>query len=108
MRLSFIEAEDFTGIWTKLGLTVDDLFSLQNLIGPDPTIHPVVRGTGGLRKMRFAKPSSGKGKRGSFRVCFVYFHGLSTVVLVWVYPKNQKSDLTAAEKKGVRRWIDHV
>jgi hypothetical protein len=105
MYYQFIEVADFTAAWNNLRLTLDDLFRLQDQIRIDPSLYPVIPGTGGLRKMRFAPPSSSRGKRGSLRVCYAYLHALGVIVLVFVYPKNAKDNLTPKEKKGVKTWL---
>lgn len=51
---------------------------------------------GGLRKSRFPRP--GAGKSGGYRVIRLVLEGDPTeVVLMWVYAKNEKSDLTPRE-----------
>lgn len=66
--------------------------------GPDR--FPVVPGTPGLRKIRFADSRSNRGKRGSYRAYFGYFPDHGIVVLFTLYGKNEKSDLTAAGRKA--------
>ena len=83
----------------KYALTVDDdLHVLQLAIMEKPKGAPVLPGTGGLRKIRYAPLRSGKGKRSGSRVCYVYFENYSIVLLVIVYPKNEKVDLSRREK----------
>lgn len=101
----FIETKRFTAAWSDLRLSADDLIALQDAIKEDPTAYPVVSGTGGLRKVRFAPGSRGKGKRGSLRVCYAFLARFSAIVLVLVYPKNVRVDLLPADKKMVRKWL---
>ena len=49
----FIELPGFTRAWTTLGLRDGDLTALQAAILEGPFRHPVIAGTGGLRKIRF-------------------------------------------------------
>ncbi|MGW8257775.1 MAG: hypothetical protein ACWGMZ_09855 [Thermoguttaceae bacterium] len=80
--LSFIELDEFINDWKKLGLNEDnDLFALQIAIMANPKGSPVIEGTGGLRKLRFATRRSGRGKRGSARVCYVFFEDHAIVLL---------------------------
>jgi mRNA-degrading endonuclease RelE of RelBE toxin-antitoxin system len=102
MRICFIETRRFTSRLEALNLTVDDLIRLQDNIGSAPTANPVVPGTGGLRKTRFASLAGKRGKRGGFRVGYAYFEEFGVVVLVLVYSKNRKGDLTPAEKKLIK------
>jgi hypothetical protein len=52
-----------------MGLNDRDRRRLENEITDNPQIGAVMRGTGGLRKMRFS--FEGKGKSGSSRVLYV-------------------------------------
>ena len=46
----------------------DDLQELESEILKDPSIPPMIRGTGGLRKIRFAGHRTAGGKSGGIRV----------------------------------------
>jgi hypothetical protein len=105
--LHFVELRAFTDAWDNfLGLSDDDLLALQVLIMKQPKAAPIVKGTGGLRKVRFAR--DGSGKRGGIRVCYVYFEEFGVVLLVHAYAKNRKDDLSAAEKKSIQKLIQEV
>lgn len=107
--LHFIELRQFTEGWDELGLDDEaDLAALQIAIMVGPKKHPVIPGTGGLRKMRFAPDHWNTGKRGAARVCYVYFQEYGIVLLVVAYGKNEKDDLTAAEKKTIAKLIIEV
>jgi len=62
-------------------------------------------GTGGFRKLRWADPRRGKGRRGGLRVIYYYFLSDSQILLVTIYDKNEASDLTASEKKALKNAI---
>lgn len=49
-----------------------------------------------------------QGKRGALRVCYAYFDSYSAIVLVMVYRKNEKDDLTPVEKKLIRKFLKGV
>ena len=66
------------------------------MIMQNPEIGPIMRGTGGLRKMRFAY--EGRGKSGSTRVCYVDFVFYETGYLISVFPKSEKANLSNEEK----------
>ena len=48
---------------------------------------------------RFADPSRGKGKRGGIRVVYLHTPEAFRIDLIDVYGKDEKDDLTPAEKK---------
>lgn len=104
--LTFIELDDFRQDWRELGLDDDDLLALQVAIMRAPRKNRVVPGTGGLRKIRFSPKDLPKGKSGAFRICYVYFEELGIVLLIVAYGKNEKDDLSAAEKKAIRQYIE--
>ena len=104
----FLETIHFTAAWKDLNLTIDDLLDVQDLIRTDPRLFPVMAGTAGLRKIRFAPRSSQKGKQGSLRVCFAYFPRFAAIVFVLVFAKNQKADLSQAEKKLIKKLLESL
>ena len=81
----------------------DDLRLLELSIMLSPGAAPLIRGTGGLRKMRFAPPSWHTGKRGALRVCYVFFAEYSIVLLA-----NEREDLTADERKEFAVTINEI
>ena len=60
-----------------------------------------MKGTGGLRKTRFADRGSGRGKRRSYRVGYAHFRNPGIILLLEVWAKNEKSDLSQAERNAV-------
>lgn len=104
--LSFLESNVFRNAWKTCGLRDEDLFELQLTIMGDPKAYPVVKGTGGLRKLRFSPTASGRGKSGSHRACYVYYEEFGLVLLVTAYPKNKKDDLSAAARSAIRKMIE--
>ena len=104
MTRTFIQTDEFIKNWERLGLTDDDLRRLQLEIMKNPQVGPVIQGTGKLRKMRFAFEN--KGKSGSSRVCYVDFLIHETVYLITVYSKNEKDNLSKAERNEIKKFID--
>ena len=62
-----------------------------------------MQGTGGLRKLRIA--FEGKGKSGSGRVCYVDFAVFDKIYLITAYPKNEKDNLSKAERNAIANMI---
>jgi hypothetical protein len=101
----FVRFAAFTRDGEQLGLDEAALRALEIEILKDPNRSPVIPGTGGLRKIRFAEPGSGRGKRGAYRVCYVYFPEFGTVALAAVFGKNQRADLTKADRNTIAAVI---
>lgn len=106
--LHFVLLRPFESAWSRLGLTDDALRELEVAIMVDPLAPPVVRGTGGLRKIRFSPHDWKLGKRGALRVCYVFFSEQSLVCLVTVYGKGRKEDLSDRERGIVKKLIDEI
>ena len=104
MTKTFIQTNEFSRRWDKLGFTDDDLRRLEWEILSNPKIGDVIPGTGKLRKMRFAFVD--RGKRSSTRVCYVDFVIAETVYLITVYAKNEKDNLSMEECRKIKSMID--
>ncbi len=89
-----------------MGLEDNDLQLLQEQLLANPQIGKVVKGTGKLRKMRFALPN--RGKSGSSRVLYVDFVLAEAIYLIFAYPKNEKDDLTERERSEIKKLIDRL
>jgi hypothetical protein len=94
-----IETPVFTARVKEL-LSDDDYRRLQWHLARYPYAGDVIRGTGGLRKVRWT--ASGKGKSGGVRVIYFHVTSQSQIRLLLIYRKGVKDDLTPAEKKVLR------
>ncbi len=101
----FVELDGFWEDWCDLGLGDEDLLALQVLIMMQPSKPPVIPGTGGLRKIRFAPARWKTGKSGAIRVCYVFLAEHGIVLLVVPYSKKERDDLPPAHKKAYRELI---
>ena len=90
--------------WAKMGLTDKDLQRLQYQLLENPLGGAVMKGTGGLRKIRFAFEK--QGKSGSARVVYVDFAVYEKIFLITAYPKNEKDNLSQAERNGIKKLIE--
>src|SRR5437667_10696547 len=86
--VDFTEVEGFRADWRDLGLTDEDLVVLQTQILKGRS-GPVVPGTGGLRKLRFAPSGWGKGKRGALRIGYAHFPAYRVIVFLGAYSKAE-------------------
>ena len=102
----FFSTSEFDKQWAHMGLDDEDLRRLENEIANNPQIGRVIRGAGGLRKMRFA--FEGQGKSGSSRVLYVDYVFVERVYLITVYPKSQKDDISQEEREIFRKIIEQV
>jgi hypothetical protein len=76
-------------------MSQEQMADVVSLIAANPLIGDVVKGTGGLRKLRVGL--QGRGKRGGGRVVYWFYNEGYPAVLVWAFAKNENSDLTKAQ-----------
>lgn len=81
----------------------DELTDLMTWMAMHPDAGRVIRGTGGLRKLRWA--GSGRGKRGGARVIYFWWIADEKILLLDVYRKNEKEDLPADELAALKRKV---
>jgi len=100
--MRFVETPIFTRIITRL-LDDEDYRSLQIAMMLRPEQGPIIRGAGGLRKVRWAK--AGSGKRGGIRV--IYYWAPTEVVffMLYAYSKNEQSDLTPTQARRLGQLV---
>lgn len=103
MNRTFVETEQFTKKWKQLGLSDESLRELQNTLLKNPKSGDTIQGTGGLRKIRI--PLDNTGKRSGGRVLYVDIELKETIYFINVYTKNEKEDLTEAEKNAIKTVI---
>ena len=103
MTREYVMLPEFDKRWKELGLTDDDLKSLQEELTVNPSKGDVIQGTGGLRKIRFAFEN--RGKSGSVRVCYVDFVVYERIYLITAYSKNEKDNLSKSECIEVKKLI---
>ena len=106
MVRTFYEMKHFTKKWQGLGFTDDELSQLQQVLLENPKAGDVMKGTGGLRKVRFAFP--GSGKSGSVRVCYIDIEGVLEIHLIDVFAKNEKENLSKAERNAIRIVVEQI
>ena len=86
----------------------DDLFSaLQTALMADPQGGDVIKGTGGLRKMRFSDRRRRKGKRGGLRIIYFWWEIGRQFWLFTLFDKHEMGDLSAAQQKALKTLLDN-
>jgi hypothetical protein len=79
----------------------DEREAFVNFIARNPEAGDVIPETGGVRKVRWGR--SGSGKRGGARVIYFYHDANRPLYLLMVYVKARQENLTADEKRAVRK-----
>ena len=98
-----VETPVFTRRVLKL-LSDDDYRLLQHQLVANPSAGNVIRGSGGLRKMRWT--ATGRGKRGGVRVIYYWAVARDIILMLLIYGKNEQDDLTPDQLRVLKRLVD--
>ena len=71
-----------------------------------PKAGRIIQGTGGLRKVRIARP--GKGKSGGARVIYYYHNEGKPILLLLIYAKATQNNLTNEQKAQLKKQVDAI
>ena len=82
---TFVETKLFTRLVQEC-LTDDEYAAVQRELISDPDAGAVIRGSGGIRKLRVAAP--GRGKRGGYRLIYFVRRPKQLIWMLTIYPKN--------------------
>jgi len=104
--LDFIQFPSFSRKWKRCALTDQDMRMLRILISMAPQGPPVIKGSGGIRKIRFAPPKSNSGKRSGYRVCYLFSSPHGIVLLMRIYAKNEQDNLTHRQLVELRQQAE--
>jgi mRNA-degrading endonuclease RelE of RelBE toxin-antitoxin system len=86
------------------GLLDDDEYgALQAVLAVRPDAAVVIPGSGGLRKIRWAY--KGRGKRGGVRVIYYWAVALDRVLLLLIYAKNVRDNLSPTQLQVLRTIV---
>lgn len=98
-----IETSAYLAAAKDAGMTAEEQQVVVDLIAANPEAGDIMPGCSGARKLRVARP--GSGKSGGYRV-ISYFAGENVpVFLLTVFPKNMKSNLTKAEQNAFGKAV---
>jgi len=101
--LTFVETKLFTSLVGGY-LSDDEYGALQLSIAANAEAGEIVRGSGGVRKLRWS--GSGRGKRGGIRVIYYLRTTRGEVWMLTLYAKNEADSIPAHVLKRIKEEID--
>ena len=101
---SFIETKLFTRLVQDY-LTDDQYRELQAFLMEQPDAGVVIRGSGGVRKLRWR--ASARGKRGGYRVIYFLSKEKGVIWMLTIYPKNVADNIPAKVLRKIRQEVEN-
>jgi hypothetical protein len=87
-------------------LSAEEISLLINHLAAEPKAGDLIEGTGGVRKLRWAR--EGMGKRGGTRVIYFFHSERIPLYLLTIFGKNEKSNLSMAERNALRVLVERL
>ena len=98
----FIETHVFTSRITQ-SVSDEDYHKLQVHLTSHPDAGKLIRGSGGIRKIRCA--TCGRGKRGGARTLY-YWDVPDRIYMIFCYLKNERENITPEQLKTLRKLVE--
>lgn len=100
--MEFFETPVFTRIISRL-ISDKEYHLLQLQLSIRPESGDLIKGSGGIRKLRWA--SSGRGKRGGIRVIYFFYKDDNQIFMLYAYPKKERDDLSKDQLKQLKKLV---
>lgn len=100
---SFVETRLFSRLVQEY-LTDEEYGQLQSELIRNPGAGNIVRGSGGVRKLRLA--AAGRGKRGGYRVIYFVRRPKDVIWMLTMYPKSVADSIPGHVLKKIREEIE--
>jgi mRNA-degrading endonuclease RelE of RelBE toxin-antitoxin system len=100
---SFIETRLFTQLVQDY-LSDEEYRQVQLELIKNPDLGVVVRGSGGVRKLRWR--AHGRGKRGGYRIIYFIYRAKEVIWMLTIYPKNVRDSIPGHVLKQIRQEIE--
>jgi hypothetical protein len=101
---TFIETKLFTRLVDEY-LSDDEYLNLQAALARDPEAGAVIRGSGGVRKLRWSL--AGRGKRGGLRVIYFLRSREGVIWLLTLYSKSVAGNISIRVLRQIRQEIEN-
>jgi hypothetical protein len=101
--LTFVETRLFTDLVQRY-LSDEEYAELQQMLAAQPEAGNVIRGSGGVRKLRWR--TAGRGKRGGIRVIYYLRSRQEQIWMLTVYAKNEEENVPGHILKKIKEEID--
>jgi len=84
----------------------DERAAMEFFIATAPEDHPVIRGSGGFRKARWAR--RGRGKSAGFRVIYFFIARPGRIYMASIFAKSRKQNLSVADRNVLAKLAAQI
>ena len=100
--ITVAETPEFVRCAERL-LSTAERADLVVYLAANPKAGDLIQGTGGIRKLRWAR--GGRGKSGGARVIYYFHSEAMPLYLLTVFGKNEKANLSRAERNALAELV---
>lgn len=104
MKFEFIESPLFSKFLPDY-LADDEYAALQEFLCEHPTAGDLVKGSGGVRKLRWSRP--GAGKSGGVRVCYYLRTKAGRILMLTIYAKSTQDSISGHLLKAIKEELEY-
>lgn len=101
----FVETKVFTARVHEY-LSDDEYRELQEYIMKDPAIGKVIRGSGGVRKVRWSR--KGMGKSGGVRTIYYWAKARDEIYMLTMYSKSETENLDMKTLALIAKQLENI
>ena len=101
--LTVVESPIFQRLWPRYW-EEDERAEFASYIALNPEAGSVIRGSGGIRKVRWAR--EGTGKSSGVRIIYLARNEAGEVYLLTLYAKSDSANITVGTLKEIRRALE--
>ena len=101
--LTVVESPIFQNLWPRYW-DEDERAEFASFIALNPEASSVIRGFGGVRKVRWVR--EGTGKSGGVRIIYLARNEAAEVYLLTLYAKSESENISLSTLKEIRRALE--
>lgn len=101
-----VETPTYLSRLKQAGVTEDERRGIVDMLAADPMAGAIIAGSGGARKVRYAK--EGAGKSGGYRLIAYYAADDVPVFLLDIYGKGQRASLSQSDKNALAKVLPKI
>lgn len=101
--LTVVESPIFHKLWPRYW-DEDERAEFASFIAQNPEAGAVIRGSGGVRKVRWLR--EGAGKSGGVRIVYLARNEAGEIYLLTLYAKSESENISLTTLKEIRRVLE--